>query len=105
MANLFTLLRLLPLNDRGKDTEILVLRHQVAVLERQLGGKKVRFTPADRVLLAALLHRLRPQAFWDRHLCVKPSKAIQSCEAGRIIDAVIPAAIVRKTAPARIHRQ
>jgi putative transposase len=61
VANQSTLLRLLPLNDRGKDTEILVLRHQVAVLERQLGGKWVRFIPADSVLLAALPHRLRPR--------------------------------------------
>jgi putative transposase len=58
MANAFAVLRLLPMSDRDKDTEILALRHQIAVLERQLGGRKVRFTPGDRVLLAALLHRL-----------------------------------------------
>jgi hypothetical protein len=34
------------------------LRHQLTVLQRQLDGDKVRFTPADRALLAALLHRL-----------------------------------------------
>jgi hypothetical protein len=60
VVNTFAVLGLLLAGDRDKDTEILVLRHQVAVLERQLGGNKVRFTPADRALLAALLHRLRP---------------------------------------------
>jgi hypothetical protein len=41
---------------------ILALRHQIAVLERQLGQRRVRFTAADRALLAALLHRLPRQA-------------------------------------------
>ncbi len=31
-------LRLLPLSDRDRDVEILALRHQLAVLERQFGG-------------------------------------------------------------------
>src|SRR5947208_9779806 len=50
--------RLLPMSDRAKDAEILALRHQISVLQRQLHGGKVRFTPAERTLLAALLHRL-----------------------------------------------
>jgi hypothetical protein len=58
--NTFTVLRLLPVSDRDKDTEILALRHQIVVLERRLGGKKVWFTPPDRAFLAALLHRLAP---------------------------------------------
>ena len=58
VANTFAVLGLLLATDRDKNTEILVLRHKVGVLERQLGGKKVRFSPADRALLAALLHRL-----------------------------------------------
>jgi putative transposase len=58
VTNTFAVLRLLPMSDRDKDTEILVLRHQIAVLERQLGKEKVRFTPGDRVFFAALLHRL-----------------------------------------------
>nr|CEL18042.1 hypothetical protein [Kibdelosporangium sp. MJ126-NF4]CTQ90730.1 hypothetical protein [Kibdelosporangium sp. MJ126-NF4] len=44
--------------DRDKDIEILVLQHQIAVLQRQLGGSRVRFSPADRALFAAFLHRL-----------------------------------------------
>ena len=58
MTNTLALLRLLPMSDRAKDTEILALRHQINVLERQLSGEKIRFTWADRALLAAVLHRL-----------------------------------------------
>ena len=58
VTNAFAILRLLPMSDRDKEIEILSLRHQVTVLERQLGKKRVRFTPADRAFMAALLHRL-----------------------------------------------
>ncbi|GHJ29654.1 hypothetical protein TPA0910_40870 [Streptomyces hygroscopicus subsp. sporocinereus] len=44
----FAMLRLLPMTDRDKDAEILALRHQITVLDRQLGKDKVRFTPSDR---------------------------------------------------------
>ena len=57
LTNALALLRLLPMSDRDKDTEILALRHQITMLERQLHGEKVRFTAADRAFLAALLHR------------------------------------------------
>jgi hypothetical protein len=40
VTTMFAALRLLPASDRDKDTEILALRHQIAVLERQLGAKK-----------------------------------------------------------------
>ena len=58
VANTFAALRMLPMTDREKDAEILVLRHQVAMLERRLAGTRVRFTAPDRALLAALLNRL-----------------------------------------------
>jgi hypothetical protein len=60
IANAFALLRLLPGSDRDKDAEILALRHQLAVLHRQLGGQRVWFDPADRAWLAALLHPTPP---------------------------------------------
>lgn len=59
MANAFAMLRLLPMSDRDEDVEILALRHQLSVLERQLVEEKVRFSPSDRAFLAALLHRRR----------------------------------------------
>jgi len=37
VTNAFAVLRLLPMTDRDKDAEILALRHQLAVLQRQLG--------------------------------------------------------------------
>lgn len=58
VSNAFAVLRLLPMGGWDKDVEILVLRHQTAVLECQLGERRVWFTAGDRVLLAALLHRL-----------------------------------------------
>ncbi|MDH6120197.1 hypothetical protein [Kitasatospora sp. GAS204B] len=35
VTNTFTLLRLLPMSERDKDIEILALRHQLLVLQRQ----------------------------------------------------------------------
>jgi len=77
VSNVFTALRLLPMGDRDKDAEILALRHQIAVLERQLGGRKMRFTLPDRVLLAALLHRFRPQALRRMRLLVRPDTVLR----------------------------
>jgi hypothetical protein len=59
ITNTFAALRLLPMSDPDKDMEILVLRHQIAVLERQIGADtRVRSAPDDRALLAALLTSL-----------------------------------------------
>ena len=56
-------------SDTDKELEILVLRHQVQVLERQLGGR-VRYRPVDRAILAALSRRL-PRIRW-RSFLVSP---------------------------------
>jgi putative transposase len=58
VTNVFALLRLLAASDRDKDVEILVLRHQLTVLQRQLGTARPRFSRCDRAFLAALLHWL-----------------------------------------------
>ena len=41
--------------------EVLALRRQVQVLERQI--KRVRWQPGDRIVLAALMRRLEPEAW------------------------------------------
>ena len=42
MTNVFALLRMLPGSDRDKNAEILAVRHQITVLQRQLGPQKIR---------------------------------------------------------------
>ena len=46
------------MSDRDKDVEIVALRHQIMILERQLGNARPRLLASDRAFLAALLHRL-----------------------------------------------
>jgi hypothetical protein len=77
VTNALALLRLLPMNDRDKDAEILALRHQIMVLERQLHGERVRFTRADRAWLAALLHPLPRTALNHLRLLVRPETVLR----------------------------
>jgi putative transposase len=77
VTNVFALLRLLPMSDRDKDAEILALRHQLSVLQRELGPERVRVTPADRALLAALLHRLPRKVLRRLHLVVRPDTVLR----------------------------
>ncbi len=51
---MFALLRLLPGGDRDKETEILALRHQITVLERQLGKTRPRTVRSIRQLVLRL---------------------------------------------------
>jgi len=77
ITNAFTLLRLLPGGDRDKDIEILSLRHQLTVLQRQLDGQRVRFEPVDRVWLAAMLHPLPRPALRGLRLLVRPDTVLK----------------------------
>jgi putative transposase len=69
----FQLLLLLARGDRSKEIEILVLRHQVAVLRRQI--HRPDLTHADRVVLAAL-SRLIGRRVWDTFF-VTPSTLLR----------------------------
>src|SRR5437762_2073127 len=77
ITNAFTLLRLLPGGDRDKDIEILSLRHQLAVLQRQLAGQPVRFAPVDRAWLAGLLHPLPRPTLRHLRLLVRPDTVLR----------------------------
>ena len=61
-CRLFALLVLLGRRDRSKELEILVLRHELSVLRRQVG--RPRFEPHDRLMLAAL-SRVAPRRSWS----------------------------------------
>nr|WP_240947984.1 integrase core domain-containing protein [Planosporangium mesophilum] len=77
VTNAFAVLRLLPMSNRDKDVEILALRHQITVLERQLGTEKVRFDAGDRAFLAALLHRLPRDVLRSMRLLVHPDTVLR----------------------------
>src|SRR5882757_9035993 len=66
------------MGDRDKDVEILALRHQIAVLERQLGvGNRVRFAGEDRAFLAALLTSLPREVLRRLRLLVRPDTVLR----------------------------
>jgi putative transposase len=60
-CRLFQLMVLLCRSERSKELEILLLRHELAILRRQPRRAPVR--PVDRALLAALARALPPSAW------------------------------------------
>ncbi|MBO3682258.1 integrase core domain-containing protein [Streptomyces sp. NEAU-YJ-81] len=74
-TNTLAFLRLLPMSDRDKDIEILVLRHQLLVLQRQVG--KPAFTDSDRAVLAGLLHHLPKDRLRHLLLLVRPETVMR----------------------------
>jgi putative transposase len=73
LCRFIQLLALLARGDAAKDLEILVLRHQLAVVRRQTSRPKLE--PADRALLAAI-SRVLPRSRWSCFL-VKPDTLLR----------------------------
>lgn len=69
LRRLFELVVLAFRGEDAKAVEIVVLRHELGVLRRQLS--RAEFEPADRVVLAAL-SRVLPRARWRRHSRCSP---------------------------------
>ena len=70
LVRLCAWLALLPRSDNDKNTEILVLRHQIAVLQRQVSSPRLSW--ADRAVLAALTRRLSTARRRQLSLIVTP---------------------------------
>jgi putative transposase len=70
VLRVFGWLALLARSDHAKDAEILILRHQVAVLQRQAGTPKLSW--ADRAILAALARLLPSGHLRQLRLVISP---------------------------------
>jgi hypothetical protein len=70
MRRLLGCLLVLARREVSKDAELLVLRHENAVLGRQIG--RVRYQPGDRLWLSAL-SRLIPRHRWAEVVTVTPA--------------------------------
>jgi hypothetical protein len=70
VLRVFGRLALLVLSDRAEDAEILLRRHQVAVLQRQTGTPKLSW--ADRAILSALARLLPRSHLRQLRLIISP---------------------------------
>ncbi len=73
LSRLLELIMLFARRDRAKELEILVLRHELSILRRQVD--RPRFEPHDRLLLAALSRGL-PRCSWNAFL-VRPETLLR----------------------------
>jgi putative transposase len=73
LCRLLQLVVLLGRSERSKELEILVLRHELAILRRQ--PQRVHVRPSDRAILAALARAL-PRSAWTR-LSVRPATLLR----------------------------
>ena len=77
VTNAFGVLRLLPMSGHEKHAEILALRRQITVPQRQPGPGKPKFAPEDRAHLAAQLHTLPREALRQLRLIVRPHTVLR----------------------------
>jgi len=75
VTHAFAALQLLPMTNHDKDVEILALRHQLTVLQRQLGDRRPQ--PQDRAFLAALLVPLCRTTLRGFRLLVSPNTVLR----------------------------
>ena len=75
VLRVFGWLALLARSDRAKDAEILILRHQVGVLHRQV--KTPRLSWADRAVLAALARLLTGSQLRQLRLIISPQTLLR----------------------------
>jgi putative transposase len=73
LCRLLQLIVLLCRSERSKELEILVLRHELAILRRQ--PRRARLRPVDRAVLAALA-RVLPRSVWAG-LSVRPATLLR----------------------------
>jgi putative transposase len=73
LCRLFQLVVLLCRSERSKELEILLLRHELAILRRQ--PRQARARPVDRAILAALARAL-PRSAWTS-LSVSPATVLR----------------------------
>ena len=78
---MFSWLALLARSDRAKDAELLILRHQVTVLQRQV--KKPVLSWADRAVLAALARLLTRGPLGQLRLIISPRTLLRWHDLGR----------------------
>ncbi|WP_328606976.1 hypothetical protein OG943_45020 [Amycolatopsis sp. NBC_00345] len=64
------------MTDRERDVEILALRHQLTILQRQLGGQCPRLRPEDRMFLSMLLVPLSRAVLRRLRLVVSPDTVL-----------------------------
>ncbi|MGI8451610.1 MAG: hypothetical protein ACR2MP_31380 [Streptosporangiaceae bacterium] len=76
MRWLFSLAVLVVRGDQAKSAELLVVRHENAVLRRNAG--RVRYDPADRALFAVLT-RFIPRRRWAEVFPVTPATLLTLC--------------------------
>jgi hypothetical protein len=75
VLRVFGWLALLTRSDRAKDAELLILRHQVAMLQRQVGTPRLSW--ADRAVLAALARLLPGSQLRRLRLIVSPRTVLR----------------------------